>query len=726
MRLITALFAACFLLPLSMLAGSLGYSVTTLSGTALTQGTSNGALTKALYNFPTSCALDTTGNLYVADAKNNIIRKITPTGTVTTLAGNPGVSGSVDGTGSNATFNTPYSVACDLAGNIYVADFGNSTIRKITPLGVVTTLAGSPGVTGSSDGLGSAARFNYPFALTIDSQGNIYVADTYNCTIRKVTPSGNVSTLAGLANTAGAVDAFSTQARFDRPSGIAVDSTGNLYVADTGNNTIRKIDTTLQVTTLAGLAESSGYSDGTTSAARFNYPFGLAVDSASSVYVCDTSNNCIRKISPSGVVTTACGLSQGSSDGVGTSGTFYNPYGLCVDNLGNLYVADAYNNLIRKCTPPAALVLQPVISLSSSSASISVGSQETFSVLNLGLATYTYQWYFNNQLIPGATQASYTLTSSSVTNSGNYSVVVSNSSQSYTSLSQALTVSVFVNPGRLINLSVLSMDGPGSQLMTIGFVTGGSNTTGSQQLLVRGMGPSLTNFGVPSVLQDPVLNVFSSTTTVIASNDNWGSTPSNLASVQAADASTGAFAPVSPTSLDAAVVTTLTPGSYTAQITGKNNTSGNAIAEVYDTTLQSNYTLSTPRLINISCLELVSSGSSLTAGFVISGTTNLRVLIRASGPILASNYAVPNTISDPKLTVFDSNSKVLATNAEWAGDPALSSAAQAVGAFPFMNQSSKDSAVVLSLAPGAYTVQATSATGQSGVTLIEVYEIAGN
>jgi len=173
-------------------------------------------------------------------------------------------------------------------------------------------------------------------------------------------------------------------------------------------------------------------------------------------------------------------------------------------------------------------------------------------------------------------------------------------------------------------------------------------------------------------------------------------------------------------------VTTLTPGSYTAQITGKNNTSGNAIAEVYDTTLQSNYTLSTPRLINISCLELVSSGSSLTAGFVISGTTNLRVLIRASGPTLASNYAVPNTISDPKLTVFDSNSKVLATNAEWAGDPALSSAAQAVGAFPFMNQSSKDSAVVLSLAPGAYTVQATSATGQSGVTLIEVYEIAGN
>ncbi len=204
--------------------------------------------------------------------------------TFTTLAGPPDVgSGDADGPASLARFRAPIGVAADSAGNVYVADYSNHTIRKVTPGGVVTTLAGLAGSYGSDDGTGGAARFSLPEGVAVDSAGNVYVADTYNHTIRKVTPCGMVTTLAGSARSGGSDDGTGGSARFYYPRGVAVDSVGNLYVADFSNHTIRKVTAGGVVTTLAGLAGSSGSTDGTGSAARFYWPHGVVVDSAGNV-----------------------------------------------------------------------------------------------------------------------------------------------------------------------------------------------------------------------------------------------------------------------------------------------------------------------------------------------------------------------------------------------------------------------------------------------------------
>jgi sugar lactone lactonase YvrE len=375
--------------------------VSTLAGLAGSIGSADGTGSTARFNVPIGVAVDSSGNVHVADAGNHTIRKITPGRVVSTLAGLANSSGSADGTGSAARFDVPVGGAVDSSGNVYVADLGNHTIRKITPGGVVSTLAGLAGSSGSTDGTGSAARFWLPNGVAVDSSGNVYVADTENSTIRKITPGGVVSTLAGLARSIGSADGTGSAARFALPYGVAVDSSGNVYVADSYNWTIRKITPGGVVSTLAGLAGSYGSADGTGSAARFNYPEGVAVDSAGNVYVADTFNNAIRKISPDGVVSTPAGLaanfdqpnsvavdsvgnvyvtdnyhairkmtpdgvvttlaglgsSLGSADGTGSAARFYYPAGVAVDASGNVYVADSGNNTIRK----GSLVLQLTI-----------------------------------------------------------------------------------------------------------------------------------------------------------------------------------------------------------------------------------------------------------------------------------------------------------------------------------------------------------------------------
>jgi sugar lactone lactonase YvrE len=366
---------------------------------------------------------------------------------------------------------------------------------------------------------------------------------------------------------------------------------------------------------------------------------------------------------------------------------------------------------INSAIVPVAIVTQPVTQ------SVILGSPVTLSVSTTG-TTPTYQWYLNGNLIPGATAASYTLSVAAIQNGGTYTVVATNSAGSVTSSAAVLTVTV---PGRLINLSVLSLDGPGSQLLTLGFVNGGSGTTGSQSLLIRGSGPTLPSFGVANVLPDPVITVFQGSNTVVT-NDNWGSTPANVTAIMTADTATGAFAFASTSSLDAAVVQSLpsVAGGYTVQVTDKNSATGNTLAEVYDYT--PNYTVTSPRLINLSCRQFVAANGILTAGFVIGGSTSVKVLVRASGPTL-TGYGVQGVMPDPKVTVFDNTGKVLSTNSGWAGSAAITAANSATGAFQFSSSTSKDSAVVLTLAPGSYTAQAASATGTAGVSLVEVYEV---
>ena len=335
--------------------------VTTLAGMVGQNGSADGTNGAARFNDPTGLAVDSQGNLYLADEGNYTIRKLTPSGTnwvVTTLAGLAGKTGSANGTGNSARFGDPRGLAVDAAGNVYVADAGNNTLRKVTPAGAVTTLAGLAGASGSSDGTGSAARFNLPRGVSVDTEGNLYVADGNNNTIRKVAPSGTswvVTTLAGLAGASGTNDGTGASARFNYPAVAVVDSAGNLYVGDSGNETIRKMTlsgTNWTVTTLAGLAGTWGSADGTGSAARFYGHCVLAVDGPGNIYMADTYNYAIRKVTPAGVVTTLAGeASTGSANGTGGTAKFNLPQCVAVDSIGNLYVADTQNSTIRRVTP---------------------------------------------------------------------------------------------------------------------------------------------------------------------------------------------------------------------------------------------------------------------------------------------------------------------------------------------------------------------------------------
>ena len=323
--------------------------VTTFAGSGV-MGSTDGVGTAASFNSPGRLAVDASGNVYVADAGNNLIRKITPAGVVTTLAGS-GVPGNKDGTGTAASFNSPGGVAVDTKGTVYVADSRNNLIRTITPTGVVTTLAGN-GSYNSTNGIGAAASFAFPTDVTVDVAGNVYVADASNNMIRKINPAGLVTTYAGLGSpdipAFGNGPAYAAAFRF--PDGITVDATGNAYVADSQNNSIRKISVAGMVSSIAGdIYAKGGSANGVGTAATLSAPNGVAVDVTGSVYVADSGNNLIRKITAAGTVTTIAGNASDSSiNGTGVAASFRNPVGLAMDASGNIYVSDSGSHLIRK------------------------------------------------------------------------------------------------------------------------------------------------------------------------------------------------------------------------------------------------------------------------------------------------------------------------------------------------------------------------------------------
>ena len=319
--------------------------VSTFAGNGA-RGSIDSTCLDASFSIPYGVTLDAHGNIYIADTENFKIRKISPSGRVSTFAGS-GFQGNTDSTGSEASFSYPTGVAVDTSGNVYVADRNNSLIRKISPTGRVSTFAGS-GVQGSKDDIGKAASFNYPAGIAIDSYGTLYVADQDNKKIRKISPAGVVSTLAGSGAQGSKDTTIGKAASFYNPTGVAVDVYGNVYVADFGNNKIRKISPTGVVSTLAG-SGNIGSTDSIGTAASFYNPAGVALDKYGNVYVADLSNQKIRKVSPTGVVSTLAGNgSIGSADSISTKASFFNPNGVTVDNSGNVYVADADNNKIRK------------------------------------------------------------------------------------------------------------------------------------------------------------------------------------------------------------------------------------------------------------------------------------------------------------------------------------------------------------------------------------------
>jgi sugar lactone lactonase YvrE len=782
-----------------------GGAVSTLAGLVGITGTKDGTGTTALFILPTGLAIDGSGNLYTCDTAAKTIRKITPTGTVTTLAGSPNVSGNSDGTGSAATFSLPIYLAADASGNVYVSENEYNTIRKITPAGVVTTLAGSTTVTGSINGTGSAAAFQEPYGVAVDGSGNVYVSD--DTTLRVVTPSGVVSTLAGIESI-GSADGATLAGHFFGPIGMAVDGGGNAYVADTNNDTVRKVSPFGAVTTLAGSAGNSGSSDGAGAAASFNSPNGVAVDGSGNVYVADTENSTIRKITPAGTVSTLAGLAgnPGSSDGAGSTARFRIPIGAAVDTAGNVYVSDSGNYTIRKITPAGTVTTlagsagvsgnangtggaasfgglgglaldasgniyvadETSIRKVTAGGSVSTfagtpgvsgsadgtGSSATFGAINAVAADGNGNIFVTDQdTVREVTSAGVVTTVAGIAGvvgsadgtgqaarfdfpngiasfTGGILLVADTGNNSVRQLTTAV-----ISPGTpvssgnawLTNLSARAFIQGTGNLEIAGFVTTGP---ASKSLLVRADGPALVNYGISGFLADPQLSIYNGQA-VVAQNSAW---PQSLVGTFT---QLGAF-PLAAGSHDDALVQSVTPGGYTAQISSQSGGSGIVLAEIYD----ADSTAPTNRLINISARAPVSAAPNLlVGGFVVAGTTDELLLIRAIGPALAvAPFNLTGTLASPVLTVLNSSGAVIATNQGWGSAVAVGPAAvfsgsaamsiqqatsaimSQVGAFSIA-AGSADCAMVIALPPGPYTAQVSGANGSTGVGLVEIYEI---
>lgn len=324
-------------------------NVATYAGTGTAGSSNTSVATTSTLNNPTSAVVAPNGDMYIADYGNNMIRKITAAGVVSTVAGAT-TSGSTNANGTAARFYAPGGITMDSVGNLYVADQFNSLIRKVDTSGNVTTFAGSS--YGYVNGTGTAAKFQYPWSVAADASDNIYVADTYRNVIRKITPAGVVSLLAGsTTGTSGYQDGTGSTALFNYPSGIAVGPDNNIYVADQDNNRIRKITPAGVVTTLAG-SGTKGTVDGSSSTAQFASPHGITIDPNGNIYVADEYSNAVRKIAPNGSVYTIAGndATAGFANGTSDIAKFNHPIGLAVAPNGSLYVVERNGNRIRIIT----------------------------------------------------------------------------------------------------------------------------------------------------------------------------------------------------------------------------------------------------------------------------------------------------------------------------------------------------------------------------------------
>ncbi len=715
------------------------YTFTTLAGQAGVRGYSDGTGAAAHFRLPQGITVDGSGNLYVADTENYTIRKITPAGVVSTLAGLPealdipnsipitvATEASQNGTGSAATI-PGNGIVVDGSGNLWVAAGG--TIRKVTPAGVVTTFAGGGGGSSpppSADGMGTAAVFGGANGIAIDSGGNLYVADTNNDTIRKITPDSNVTTLAGVPQQFGDVDGTGSAARFNAPAGIAVDASGNLYVTETSGYVIRKVTPAGAVTTLAGTPGVVGSADGTGAAAQFASLNAICIDAGGNLYVTD-ANTTIRKVTPSGVVTTLAGTPKvsGSADGTGAAALFSIAYGIAVDASGDLFVSDTGNDTIRMryAAPNAA----PAITTQPADQSVALYASATLSVAASGVPVPTYQWSINGAPVAGATNPTLTIGQVLASNLGSYSVAVANSSGTVNSGTATLS-SPGVTPGapsspatpHFANISTRAQVNTGAAIEIAGFVVAGPAGS-TENLLLRADGLTLSSFNVSGWLAEPVLTLFDSSGAQIATNQSWRSVPAAIETAEASLAQ-GAFLQERPSlgDWDSALLVSLPPGAYTAQVSGLGGQTGVALAEIYQVGG------GPAQLTNISTRAFVGTGSSVEiAGLVVEGSAPTQVLVRAVGPTLgAAPYNVAGVLAQPTLTIVDSSQNTVATNTGWSTSSnaaAIATETAKVGAFS-LPSGSADCAILVTLPPGSYTAIVSGVGGSTGVALVEAYQ----
>lgn len=332
-------------------------TVQSLVGFPLASGFADGTTTAARFSDPAGLALDSVGTVLVADSANHLIRRVTPAGVVTTIAGSPRTAGFQDGTSLNARFNTPSALAVAKDGTLYISDTGNHTIRRRTVDGQVTTLAGWAGSPGTTNGLGTTARFNSPLGIAFATNGDLVIADSGNHVIRRMTPAGMVTTMAGVPEQWGASDGKGDQVRFNGPVAVAFDRSGNLFISDSFNHVIREMTPAGIVSTFAGQLAEDGFIDGSRNQARFGAPAEMAFDTSGNLFVADAFFNTIRKIAPDGTVSTVAGLAgqDGTDNGAAASARFLNPYGLVLLPDASIILSDTYNQTIRQIVTPFTL-----------------------------------------------------------------------------------------------------------------------------------------------------------------------------------------------------------------------------------------------------------------------------------------------------------------------------------------------------------------------------------
>jgi len=457
-----------------------------------------GAATNAGLNYAEDVAVDSTGNLYIDDSHNDVIRKVNGNGIISTVAGNNSLGRGYSGDGgaaTNATLNYPNGVAVDGQGNLYIADSVNNVIRKINASGIITTVAGnaSQGAGYSGDG-GAAtnATLNSPIVVRVDTAGNLYIADVGNNVIRKVNTSGIITTVAGNYSLGGGYSGdggAATNAALNQPHGVVLDGTGNLYVSEGGNNVVRKVNAAGIISTVAGKKSlGGGYSGdgGAATNAALNNPIGITIDSAGNLFIAEYGNNVVRRVDATGTISTVVGshnLGGGySGDGsAATNAALNNPIGVALDGSGNLYIGDAHNNVIRKVAAAISnatmtngtltitnvqnydagtfqvivtnavgavtssnavltVLSMPVITSQPANETVAAGNTATFSVTALGTPPLNYQWTFNGTNILGGTNTTLLLTNVQSSQAGNYAVWVTNQDGVILSSNALLTV----------------------------------------------------------------------------------------------------------------------------------------------------------------------------------------------------------------------------------------------------------------------------------------------
>jgi sugar lactone lactonase YvrE len=476
--------------------------ISTVAGNgSATYAGDGGLAANASLQFPTGIAFDATGNLYIADYDNNRIRKVDTNGIITTVAGKSTVGYSGDGgAATNASLYNPYGVALDAFGNLYNADLGNNRIRRVNTNGIITTVAGksSSGYSGDGGAATNASLYR-PSGVALDAYGNLYIADYNNNRIRRVDTSGIITTVAGKSSSGYSGEGgAATNASLYYPYGVALDAYGNLYIADLDNNRIRRVDTSGIITTVAGKS-SSGYSGdgGAATNASLYYPYGVALDAYGNLYIADYNNSRIRRVDTSGFITTVAGKSSSGYSGDGgaaTNASLYHPSGVALDAYGNLYIADYSNKRIRKVllyagyptftlnnigvvnagnytviitspygsvtstvapltvAAPAAITIQPANQI------VATGSSASFSVAVAGSGPFDYEWYFSGtSLVQSGTNSTLTLPGVSTNNTGNYTVMITNTYGYVTSRVATLTVAlpptVAIQPASQTNLA---------------------------------------------------------------------------------------------------------------------------------------------------------------------------------------------------------------------------------------------------------------------------------